>query len=458
MKRRIFLMLTLFCLPLFPNLSAKESADVMSPAYRAIWNDEVQKEIDARIEKYRKADAAVALSDVKPGTEIKIDQISHKFLFGAHIFNFNQLGTPERNQKYKDLYGTFFNSATIAFYWKKFEPEPGKPRFKTAKEDTEEYWNSVSDPKAETHWRRPSSDQCVEFCESKGIQMNGHTIIWGNRTWQHPGWLPTDPAKTDEMQRLFDKRMIELAERYKDRLNRWDIVNESAEDFNIGKASRYGIMPEDYAYKALKLADKVFPKSVELNINDYCTSKKYTDQVADLLKRGCRITNVGVQMHLFNPKQTRDVAAGKPIQTPDFQKERLSALDVLGRPLHLSEITITAPGDDAKGRAIQAEVARNLYRYWFSWPSMMGITWWNVVDDCGAPGEPLTSGLFTRNMEPKPSFTALNKLINHDWKTHLVKKADSEAPVLKFRGFKGNYKITWTDKSGNAQSKIITVD
>lgn len=457
MKLKNFLMFALLCVSISPVLFAEETGDVMSPAYRALWNDEVQKEIDARIEKYRKADAEVLLSDIKPGTEIKVEQISHQFLFGAHIFNFNQLGTSERNQKYKDLYGTLFNSATIAFYWMKFEPEPGKTRFKTAKEDTEEYWNSVKDPKAEPFWRRPSSDQCVEFCESKGIQMNGHTIIWGNRTWQHPKWLSTDPAKVDEMQRLFDKRIVELAEHYKGRLQRWDIVNESADDFQIGKASRYGLMPEDYCYKAFQLADKVFPKSVELNINDYCTSKKYPDQVTDLLKRGCRITNVGVQMHLFNPKQTLDVAAGKAIQTPEYQKKRLSALDVLDRPLHLSEITITAPDDNAKGRAIQAEVARNLYRYWFSWPSMMGITWWNVVDDCGAPGEPLTSGLFTRNMEPKPSFFALDKLINHEWKTNFVKKADSKEMDLKFRGFKGNYKISWIDGNGNPQSKIISV-
>ena len=65
---------------------------------------------------------------------------------------------------------------------------------------------------------------------------------------------------------------------------------------------------------------------------------------------------------------------------------------------------------------------RNLYRLWFSIKPMMGITWWNVVDDCGAPGEPSVSGLFTRNMEPKPSFYALDKLINHEWKTRLLSK------------------------------------
>ena len=100
---------------------------------------------------------------------------------------------------------------------------------------------------------------------------------------------------------------------------------------------------------------------------------------------------------------------------------------------------------------IQAVIAQNLYRLWFSIKPMIGITWWNVVDGCGYKGEPSVSGLFTRNMDPKPSFYALNNLINHEWKTNLTVKADKNGQI-KFRGYKGNYKITWTDKSGNQQS------
>jgi len=80
----------------------------------------------------------------------------------------------------------------------------------------------------------------------------------------------------------------------------------------------------------------------------------------------------------------------------------------------------------------------------------MGITWWNVVDDCGAPGEPSVSGLFTRDMEPKPSFYALDNLINHEWKTNMTVKA-GENGSLKFRGFKGRYKVSWKDQSGKEQ-------
>ena len=216
--------------------------------------------------------------------------------------------------------------------------------------------------------------------------------------------------------------------------------------------SSYGIMPADYTFKAFQTAQKVFPDRVKLNINDYNMGQDYLDQVKDLTDRGCKIDIMGAQMHLFDPQQCLDIADGKEIQTPDKIWEWSNRLGQAGKPIHLSEITITAPGNDAHGRQIQAIIATNLYRLWFSIKPMMGITWWNVVDDCGAPGEPSVSGLFDRDMKPKASYYALDNLINHEWKTNLNVKAGKKG-VIKFRGFKGNYKISWTDADGNVCTK-----
>ena len=465
-----------------------ETNGVMSAAYWAHWNPEVQARIDKDIVQNRQADAKLLLKGIQPGTEVKVEQLSHAFIFGAHIFNFNQLGTTERNRKYKELYGTLFNSATIAFYWKKFEMEPGKPRFEEAERDTEAYWNTVKEPKTQPHWRRPATDSIVAFCESKNIRLHGHTMIWGNRMWHHPEWLyeqycPADekvkiialgkeinklspaeiaalaPVFTKELKRLFEKRVKELVAHYQGRLQSWDVVNESATDFSRNAMipgdmickSHYGLMPGDYTWQAFQTAGQVFPKNVKLNINDYLNNDVYAGQVKDLLARGCRIDIMGSQMHLFNPKQCLDIAEGKAIETPQQVWSSMETIGKAGLPIHLSEITITSPGSDSRGCEIQAIVARNLYRLWFSIKPMMGITWWNVVDDCGAPGEPTISGLFTRDMEPKPSFYALNKLINDEWKTRLSVKADEQGRIA-FRGFKGNYRITYTDASGASKT------
>ena len=472
--------------------AAEPAAGVMSEAYWKNWGPEEQGRIDRDIEQNRKADAALTLPGLPAGAEVKVEQLTHDFFFVAHIFNFDQLGKKEYNERYKALYGTLFNSATIAFYWKKFELEPGKPRFSPAEWDSEAYWDSAKDPKSEPHWRRPAADPIVAFCESKGVRMHGHNMIWGNRKWHHPEWLyeqfcPADekakiealgksgldkltpaqiealaPTYAKEMRRLFEKRVVELIEHYGGRLQSWDIVNESAVDFERGRMipgdavckSTYGLMPGDYTWQAFQTAGRLFPKEVKLNINDYLNNAAYTKQVQDLRARGCRIDIMGSQMHLFNPQECLDLAAGKrigkPINSPAEVRATMETLAKAGLPLHLSEITITSPGSDARGFEIQAVLARNLYRVWFSVKPMMGITWWNVVDDCGAPGEPTISGLFTRDMQPKPSYHALNKLINDEWKTRLTVKA-AEGGSVKFRGFRGHYRVTWKDAAGTTK-------
>jgi len=168
MRKQILFAIAMVCLggvafgqTSFPRSQKEDKDKTMSEAYWKLWNPKVQAKIDADIEANRKADAVITLGNVPAGTEVKIEQVSHDFIFGAHIFNFNQLGTHERNERYKELYGTLFNSASIAFYWKTFEMEPGRMRFATEYWDTEEFWNNCPDPKMQPHWRRPSTDQVV---------------------------------------------------------------------------------------------------------------------------------------------------------------------------------------------------------------------------------------------------------------------------------------------------------
>jgi GH35 family endo-1,4-beta-xylanase len=477
----------------------------MKPAYWEKWNDEVQAKIDRDIEANRKADGHFVLEDVPAGAEVKIEQIKSEFIFGAHIFNFDQLGTDERNARYRALYGHdgLFNSATIALYWKQFELEKGKPRFHAEYRDSAEFWNNCPDPKNQPHWRRPASDPVVEFCESKGIRRHGHTLVWGNCTWQWPEWLITElpldalvkadlvknplgrlkgnalenvfgdlsaeefadkyPEYAAKLNALIAKRIMEIAVHYGHRINSWDVVNESATDYGLGRMvpgsrickSHYAPMPGDYTYRAFKTAESIFPERARLNINDYNLSDDYLNQVLDLKKRGCKVDIMGAQMHLFNPQACLDIADGIiDAQSPNMVYETFERLGKAGLPIHLSEITITAPNNDERGQAIQAVITRNLYRLWFSIKPMMGITWWNVVDDCGAPGEPSVSGLFSRNMEPKPAYFVLDDLINHEWKTRTCVKAGKDGSV-EFRGFRGTYRQSWQGKDGKEHSAEV---
>ena len=443
-----------------PNSTASEMIrpiDAVSAGYRAIWNDDVNREIDERIEKYRKADASFTLESAA-GREVKVSQKTHEFLFGAQIFNFNQLGSDELNAKYLALFGAdkFFNAATLPFYWAGMEPTEGNVRFEPEFRDSAEYWNQVQDPGKEPHWRRPCPEPIIEFCEKNGISMHGHPIIYCRVL---PSWMKTSSDYKETMTRKFQEHAHQLIARYQGRLGSWDVVNESVEP-TPGK-SRYPLTPDDYTFSTWKIAEKEFPANVKLAINDSWRAV-YPPFIKGLMERGAKIDVVGLQMHVFGSEPILKIAAGEdclPNGTswkPRDEERYLRELDLLGRPIHLSEITIPAPGTDARAQAIQAQVTYDQYRLWFSWPSIYRITWWNVVDDCGYRNEPTKSGLFTRQMEPKPAFFAMDRLINHEWKTNLTLKAD-ETGHISFRGFRGNYQLSWTDASGKVHVQEVTV-
>ncbi len=479
-----------------------DQGSVTSAGYLSLWNQGVQAQIDQDIEANRKGDACVSIENASQGTEVRVEQTSHQFIFGSHLFNFDQLGTDERNAAHKNLFGTVFNSATIPFYWKQFELEEGKPRFTQEERDTAEFWNSVEEPEKQPHWRRPASDPLVKFCEDKGIRSHGHTMVWGSRRWQIPDWvydkLPARyrmspeqragramnftveefeplsaseiealiPEYTTAMHSLAAKRIFEIALRYKDRIHSWDVINESAIDYSKGLMvpeagvckSTYGPMPGDYTYRFLKIAETVLPRSVIININDYLLTEDYASQVQDLRNRGCKIDVMGAQMHIFDPQTCHAMADGKSDeQSPTKVRAAMQALAKAGVPLHLSEVTIPAPPSAGeRDGMIQAVIARNLYRLWFSLKPMMGITWWNLVDGCGAFKEPLVSGLFTREMQPKPVFHVLEDLINNQWKTRTMARVDSSGQI-RFRGFAGKYNLSWVDSSGKESIKEYTL-
>ena len=182
MKRVVIILLSVFAS--FAGIRAQEKNPAMSEAFYEVWNDSLQTAIDQRIEQYRKGDATVILSNIKKGSIVTVEQISHEFLFGSNIFLFGQLDTPEKNRRYEETFGTLFNAATIAFFWKTLEPEKGKIRF------------AADSPFI---YRRPATDPVVEFCEGKGLRMKGHAIIYGKREWGHPTWMPAKNTSSDSL-------------------------------------------------------------------------------------------------------------------------------------------------------------------------------------------------------------------------------------------------------------------
>ena len=120
-------------------------------------------------------------------------------------------------------------------------------------------------------------------------------------------------------------------------------------------------------------------------------------------------------MHLFQPRQVEEIAQGSELRSPAQVRAQIAAAHARpGLPIHLSEITISAPG------------------------------------------EPSVSGLFHRDMTPKKSYFALDRLVNDEWRTRLTAKAGADGSVS-FRGFRGRYRLSWRDASGAPRAADATL-
>ncbi len=442
------------------------ACSAQSEAYSRLWNAELQAKIDARIEKHRKADGAFEVA-APDGTEVKVEQISHAFQFGSHIFNFDQLGRDDWNDIYKATFTNLWNAATLPFYWGAMEPGEGAVRYGAGPRDSAAFWNSVDGLSAKdkaqfTEYRRPAPDPILEFCEANGIAPHGHVMIYPPF---HPAWT-TNGVDAAALADRYERRIRQLGAHYGARIPQWDVVNESV-DRSCTTAGPFHDkvcwnrphirVPDDYTFRCYRWAEESFPREVKFVVND-SWREIYVPFVRQLIDRGAKIDVVGIQMHIFSADHARKIAAGEPCLAngtswaPDDQMTMLRKLDTLGRPIHLSEITIPAFDDSPEGWAQQAKLARDNYRLWFSWPSIYRITWWNMVDYTYHK-ESLASGLYTKDMKKKPVFYALDKLINHEWKTRLTVKARDGK--VSFRGFKGRYRLAWKDESGKGHLTIV---
>jgi sulfatase maturation enzyme AslB (radical SAM superfamily) len=88
--------------------------------------------------------------------------------------------------------------------------------------------------------------------------------------------------------------------------------------------------------------------------------------------------------------------------------------------------------------AAQAEYVKDFYTLLFSCPEVEAITWWDFPDGywLRAP-----SGLVTHDLQPKPAYDALKKLIKDEWKTE-VSGITGKDGVYRCRAFYGNYEIS----------------
>lgn len=425
-----------------------------------IRDPQTQNKLNQSIEKHRKCSCVLKIVDQGgrpvPGVPVKLTHKKHVCRFGANLFMLDELETPEKNALYKKYFSDVFTMATLPFYWDSTEPVKGKLRYE--KDSSPMY-------------RRPTIDLCMEFCEKYGIEPREHALAYDHF---FPQWIWG--ADTDTVKRELERRYQEIFSRYAHKIHTIEVTNEM--NWEVGRTAFYS--DPEFIKWCFDKAAEYFPNN-QLVINEGLSecwldrgrsTDKYYAYIENTLLKGGRIDAIGMQFHAWTSCdmiETEYARTNKMLYNPKAILERLNLYASFGKPLQITEITLSAAGPEAENEQIQAELLEGLYTTWFAHPNVEQIIYWNLVDgyayvpsddpevigksqgDMTIGENRFYGGLLRFDMTPKPAYYVLKDLIQKKWHTEVETVTDANGQVC-FTGFLGEYDL---QTQGSLQTRRI---
>ncbi|GEL93397.1 endo-1,4-beta-xylanase [Cellulomonas composti] len=363
------------------------------------------------------------------GRDVVVEQRRHEFGFGCIGFDFVGHEGSEADARLAEQWFDLFDTATLPFYWRYFEPEQGHP-------DTDRLL-------AAARW-----------FVARGARVKGHTLMWHTLA---PQWLLE--RGPDEVERLQRERITRDVGDFAGVVDTWDAINEvvimpvfTAEENAITPLARARGRVETVRL-AFETARAANPDATLL-INDFDLSPAYEQLVEEVLEAGIRVDAIGLQTHMHQgyvgEEKTQRV---------------LDRFARFGLPLHLTETTLVS-GDlmpphiedlndwvvdmwpsTAEGEQRQADEIVRHYRTLLAHPAVQSATYWGLTDAGAWLGAP--AGLVRADGTPKPAYDALRDLVRGQWWHGPTTLRTDDAGRVRVTGWRGDYAVRAGAASGS---------
>jgi GH35 family endo-1,4-beta-xylanase len=400
----------------------------------------------------RLADVRLVLTSADGGplarSDVTVAQTSHAFGFGNIGFDFIEwIGGPPASDGGREIEffgGTLppdperlaadwlglFNTVTLPFYWRGFEPERGHP-------ETERLHATAA-------W----------FAE-RGVAVKGHPLVWHTLT---PRWL--DGLSHDEVERALRERIQREVAEFADVIQLWDAINESvilpvftAEDNAVTRlAQDRGRL--ELIRLAFEEARAVAPQA-RFVLNDFDLSERYERVIEECLDAGVVPDALGLQTHMHQgyrgEERIREVLDrfarfGLPLQ---LTETTLLSGDLM--PSHITDLNdyvVDEWPSTPDGEARQADELERHYRNVVSHPAVESLSYWGITDRGSWLGAP--SGLLRADGSRKPSYDALHALIKGEWWLSPTAARTDDDGALAVRAFGGTFEV----RAGGASAVV----
>lgn len=384
---------------------------------------------------HRKASCTLTFLDSQgkpmPGRKVYAQQMTHEFKFGCNIFWLTGLFDPQLPDVQKahlrrmwEDWSALFNFGTLPFYQGQYEPREGVTREAVLLET-------------------------ARFLRAHNVEMKGHPLCWHTVSAK---WLlqKTD----DEVLENQLRRIRREVGAFKDYIHMWDVINEVV-IMPIFTAEENAITRLCAKMGRTKLVKAVFDMARQtdpnatLLLNDFNTSDKYRELIADCLAEGVDIDVIGIQSHqhqgFWGIEKLQEVLArfetfGKPIH---FTENTFVSGDLI--PPHITDLNdwqvpewpTTPEGEDCQARDFLAMLDEL-----FAHPQVEAFSNWDFCDGAwlGAP-----AGLVRLDGSHKPAYEALMQRIWRDWRTDVTIMTDENGQCT-LEGFRGEYLLCVDDR------------
>lgn len=353
------------------------------------------------IRNWRQRDVRVRVVDAAgrpvPDAEVEVVQTGHDFLFGCNFFAYRRWDDEKRAALYERRFRDLFNLAVVPAYWSVMEKRRGR-----------------------TDWG--PTDAAVRWCRMNDVHVKVHPLLWPRAV---PLWI--DDLRADEVRSAAQAHVQQVIQRYGAAADFWDVVHQP-------------VAPGSHRPSGTDLLMSVGPLAIDpVEVLGWAAdaqprgrllvSAPVDDDVAELVRRvreaDARIDGLAI------PARQAD-----GVWTLDGIRRRLDEAAATGLPVHVSEAAIPGGPEDEAG---QAEAVRHFYTAAFAHPKVESITWWDLSDRFAYQNVP--TGLVRADLSPKPAYRALDRLVNHLWKTDAAGRTADDGRMA-VRVFFGRYRIT----------------
>jgi endo-1,4-beta-xylanase len=280
------------------------------------------------------------------------------------------------------------------------------------------------------------ADRLFAFAATCNLKMRGHTLIWNDFM---PDW--TKRLSSQEMERLLDRHIDEVAGRYAGRVNSWDVLNEpiwvdSRNEGGLRGGPWYAAMGRDYIARSFRRAKEADPHA-KLVLNEAFLEYRWYDSpfaksrsrkpdspwskvrghFLDLVRRlrddNVPLDAIGIQSHLsprFRDEYDRDSFL-----------EFLHAVKAMGLDIQITELDVDDtpfPDDFAARDKGVADIYRSYLKDVLSTGALREIVTWELSDKHTSLAEDIQAGRksdmrmprslpFDFDMRPKAAYSAI---------------------------------------------------